>query len=127
MRAYEFISEDITTKDLNQVEVFIDKLWSGLGIDIEFTRHFIDRLNDKRNGKPISTAELIRLFKREYSIYGAAIRKLDDNDEAILKDLTTRLNLPFIIKDTHNGKSLIAKTIMRKSDFKSSDTEFSIK
>jgi hypothetical protein len=126
MRINEIISEDITPGDLNQVETFVDKLWYSLGIDVQFTRHFIERLNDKRNGKPISAAELIRLFKREYNTYGPAIRKLDDRDEAILKDLTTRLNLPFVIKDTENGKTLIAKTIMRKTDFKSPDHEFTV-
>jgi hypothetical protein len=127
MRSYEFILEDIDQAGLNQVEAFVDKLWAKLGIDVEFTRHFIERLNSERNGKPISTAELVRLFKREYEMYGAAIRKLDDRDEAVLKDLTTQLNLPFVIRDTNDGKTLIAKTIMRKPNFRSPDPEFAVK
>lgn len=127
MRLHEFVTEDVDQAALNQVESFVDRLWSKLGIDVEFTRHFIERLNNERNGKPISTAELIRLFKREYETYGAAIRKLDDRDEAVLKDLTTQLNLPFIIKDTRDGKTLVAKTIMRKPNFTSPDPEFAVK
>lgn len=118
--------EDITSNELAQIESFIDRLWSKLGIDVEFTRHFVDRLNHERNGKPITTAELIRLFKREYETYGKAIRKLDDRDEAILKDLTTNLNLPFVVKGDEN-KTIVAKTIMRKADFHSPDPEFAIK
>jgi hypothetical protein len=126
MRLHEFISEDIDQSALNQVEAFADRLWSKLGIDVQFTRHFIERLNDERNGKPITTAELIRLFKKEYESYGQKISKLEDM-EAVLKDLTTELNLPFVIKDTGHGKTLVAKTIMRKSNFRSPDPEFVVK
>ncbi|HEY6437580.1 MAG TPA: hypothetical protein VIY47_13390 [Ignavibacteriaceae bacterium] len=125
MRISELL-EDIDQGDLNQIESFVDRLWSKLGIDVEFTRHFIERLNDERNGKPISSAELIRLFKREYEMYGKAIRKLDDRDEAVLKDLTTQLNLPFVIKGDEE-KTLVAKTIMRKQNFRSPDQEFTVK
>lgn len=125
MRLFE-ITEDINQSGLNQVEAFADRLWSKLGIDVQFTRHFIERLNDERNGKPITTAELIRLFKKEYEAYGQKISKLDDM-EAILKDLTTELNLPFVLKDTGRGKTLVAKTIMRKSNFHSPDPEFIVK
>lgn len=120
------ITEDINQAQLNQVEIFADRLWSKLGIDVAFTRHFIERLNDERNGKPISAAELIKLLKKEYEVYGKAISALDGDAEAILKDLTTQLNLPFVIKDTNQGKTLVAKTIMRKPDFHSPDPEFSV-
>jgi hypothetical protein len=128
MRFHEFIKEDIDRHMLDQVEAFADKLWSKLGIDVKFTHHFIERLNHERNGKPITTPELIRLFKKEYETYGKQIRKLDGNEEAVLKDLSTELNLPFVIKDNgHDGKTLVAKTIMRKSNFHSPDPEFPIK
>lgn len=125
MRAHEFLTE-VSQAGISQVEAFADKLWNKLGVDVQFTRHFIERLNDERNGKPITTAELIRLFKKEYESYGQQISNLD-NMEAVLKDLTTELNLPFVIKDTENGKSLVAKTIMRKPNFKTPDPEFVVK
>jgi hypothetical protein len=56
----DYLSEEITKVDLGQVEKFADKLFSQVGIDVEFTRHFLDRANDKRNGKDINVAELIR-------------------------------------------------------------------
>lgn len=126
MRISELIKEDIDQSELSQVESFVDRLWSKLGIDVEFTRHFIDRLNDERNGKPIGPAELIRLFKREYETYGKAIRGLTDRDEAVLKDLTTQLNLPFVMRG-EDDKTLVAKTIMRKQNFRSPDPEFAVK
>lgn len=126
MKIKEIVNEEISQLELNQVESFADKLWNKLGIDVQFTKHFIERLNDERNGKPITTAELIRLFKKEYESYGKRISNLSDA-EAVLKDLTTEINLPFIIKDIGNDKTLVAKTIMRKADFKTPDPEFVVR
>ena len=50
----DFILEEITKNDLNQIEKYADKLFAAVGIDIEFTRHFLDRVNDDRNKKPIN-------------------------------------------------------------------------
>jgi len=62
----ERVNEDVKQADLDAIEKYADKIFSKVGIDIEFTRHFIDRVNDERNQKPITTAELTRLFKQEY-------------------------------------------------------------
>lgn len=118
--------EDVTQSELDQVERFADALWGKLGVDVKFTHHFMDRLNDARNGKPISTAELVRLFKKEYERNGKAIAGIDGG-EAVMKDLVTALNLPFVVKDTPNGKELIAKTVMRKAQFHTPDPEYVIK
>ena len=47
----EYISEEITKNDLNQIEKYADKLFAAVGFDVEFTRHFLDRVNDARNIK----------------------------------------------------------------------------
>ena len=49
--------------------------YSCVGIDVEFTRHFLDRVNDERNKKPINTAELIRLLVT-YKKHGKKIPKM---------------------------------------------------
>ena len=49
------ISEDVSRSDLDQIERYADKLFAAVGIDVEFTRHFLDRVNDERNKKPINT------------------------------------------------------------------------
>lgn len=120
------ILEDISQNELDQVERFADSLWRKLGVDVAFTRHFMDRLNDERNGKPISVAELVRLFKKEYELNGQAISKLN-GAEAVMKDLLTSLNLPFVVKPTRTGKELVAKTIMRKGKFHTPDPEYIVK
>ncbi len=120
------IFEEISIQQLNYAEDIIDAMWNKLGIDVEFSKHFFDRLNDSRNGKDITTKELIDLFKKEYEKHGSEIKKLNDNDEAILKDILSKLNLPFIIHDKGKYKQLLTKTIMRNNNFKSLDKKFEV-
>ena len=83
----EYISEEITKNDLNQIEKYADKLFAAVGIDVEFTRHFLDRVNDERNKKPINSAELIRLFRLTYKKYGKKISKMNPEAEAVIYDM----------------------------------------
>ena len=53
-----------TQRDIDYVEKFADRILKKYDIDIEFTRHFIDRLNDPRNNPEIKIAELQRFFKK---------------------------------------------------------------
>ena len=80
----DFISEEITKNDLDQIEKYADKLFAVVGIDIEFTRHFLDRVNDARNKKPINSAELIRLFRLTYKKYGKKIEKMNTDSEKVI-------------------------------------------
>ena len=85
----QFLKEELTQTDLNQVERMADKLFAKVGIDVEFTRHFLDRVNDLRNKKPISAAELVRIFRLTYKKYGKKIPKLGANAEAVLHDINS--------------------------------------
>lgn len=130
MKISEIITEEITRADLAEVERFADALWGKLGIDIKFTHHFMDRLNDERNGKQISVAELVRLFKKEYEKYGKQISNINTDGEAVLKDMMTSVNLPFIVRDgwrPGDDKILMAKTIMRKQNFRTPDPEYIVR
>ena len=118
--------EEITQAQLDQVEVFADKLFSKAGIDIAFTRHFVERMNDVRNGKPISAAELIGLFKKTWVRYGRLMDKFPDNFEAVIHDLANDINVPFVINDKRDSKKMVTKTVMRKKDFKTTDTKMPV-
>ena len=122
----ELISETIDQAQLDQVETFADSLWHRLGIDVTFTRHFMDRLNDPRNGRAITVSELIRLFKQEYQRHGRAISQLDSGSEAVLRDLVTSLNLPFVMQDSGEQRQLVIKTIMRKPEFLTPDPVYAV-
>jgi len=111
------INEDITKSQLNAIENYADKLFAKLGIDIEFTKHFLDRLNDKRNIKPISVPELMGMFKRLHKKHGKPLSKVDDDFDAVVKDFNSNINIPFAINVTPNDIDLVAKTVMRKKRF----------
>ena len=117
----------VTASDLNQVEKYADRLFAKVGVDVEFTRHFVDRVNDERNKKQISVAELVRIFNKVYQKFGKAIARLGPDAEAVMKDMRTDINMPFVLKLMKNGMlELVAKTIMRKKDFKTSNKTFPV-
>ena len=122
-----YIFERISKSDLDQVEKYADRLFAAVGIDVEFTRHFHDRVNDKRNKKPINSAELIRLFRLTYKKYGKKIAQMNPDAEAVITDMETDVNMPFVINLDKGGMlDLVAKTVMRKKDFKTSSQKLRV-
>jgi len=115
-------TEDVSQQELNDLEKFADRLLNKFDVDIEFTRHFADRMNDKRNKPAITVAELQRLFKKMAQNKGKKIKK-HGNSEAILKDMQSDLNLPVVINWKNGEFEVVNKTIMRKKAFKSPDPE----
>lgn len=109
--------KEITKSDLDQLERYADRLFSAVGIDVEFTRHFLDRVNDERNKKQITTAELTRLFKQSFKKYGKKIAQLGPDAEAVINDMRTDVNMPFALNLKGGELELVAKTIMRKKNF----------
>lgn len=122
------VDKPITQADIDQLEIFADRLFAKVGIDVEFTRHFLDRVNDERNIRQITMSELTRLFKQEFKRWGKKIAQLGPDAEAVFKDLQTDVNMPFALRyDKNNNElDLIAKTVMRKDDFRTSNPEFAI-
>ncbi|MDA8977427.1 hypothetical protein N9F71_00235 [bacterium] len=116
----------ITQADLDAVEKYADRVFAKVGIDVEFTRHFLDRANDARNKKDITSAELIRLFKKTFKKHGKAIPKLGPDAEAVLKDMQTDINVPFVLNLRRGELELVAKTVMRKKNFKTPDPELAV-
>jgi hypothetical protein len=122
---HEILVEEITKKDLDEVEKYADKIFAKVGIDVEFTRHFMDRVNDARNKKPITTSELTRLFKQSFKKYGKKIAQLGPDAEAVINDMKTDVNMPFVLNLKGQELELVAKTVMRKKDFKTSGPKLS--
>ena len=58
--------QEITQAQLDALETVLDRVFGQLGIDVEFTRHFLDRVNDERNRRQITIKELGLLFKKEF-------------------------------------------------------------
>lgn len=119
---------EITQQDLDKLEYYLDKLYGQLGLDVEFSAHFLDRVNDERNKRQITLKELARLFQLEYKKYGPKIREIGPQAEAVFKDMRTDVNVPFVLKrDRFTGDLVIlSKTVMRKKNFRTSDKEFAV-
>lgn len=122
------VEQPITPTQLNALEKALDALFQSLGIDVEFTRHFIDRVNDERNQEQITMPELVNMFKKEYKRWGKPIAQMGPDSEAVMKDLESDINIPFVLKwDRDNQElDLVAKSVMRKKNFKTSNKEFPV-
>lgn len=112
----------ITQKALDDLESYLDKVWAQLDIDVAFTRHFLDRVNDPRNKKDIEIQELRKLFIETYKKYGSMFKKMakkDSDIQGVLNDISTQINSPFVLKwDNRNREfDLVSKTVMRKKNF----------
>lgn len=111
----------ISKKELRDLEKFGDRLLKQFGVDIEFTKHFADRLNDPRNKPGIKANELKIIFLKIANNQAKKIKK-NPNIEAVIKDMQMDLNLPVVIKYDPRKKEfdVISKTIMRKKNFRTS-------
>ena len=122
------LDEEVTQSQLNDIEKYADRLFKAVNVDVNFTRHFVDRVNDKRNEKPISTSELTRLFKQTFKKHGKKIPKMGDDAQAVIHDMQTDINMPFVLAydDRNKELDLVAKTIMRKKDFKTPNQKLTV-
>ena len=112
------LDEEISKAQLASLERALDKLFAAAGIDVEFTRHFMDRVNAPRNGKPITVEELAGLFRETWAKFRKTLEKAKPNWHAILQDVATAINIPIVMDVNSYGElELVAKTVMRKKDF----------
>lgn len=120
--------KQISHSDLKEIEKYADSLFKAVGMDIQFTRHFLERANDARNIRQITTDELIDLFRKTYKTYGTRIPKLGPDAEAVLNDMKTNINVPFVLKwDSRSQElDLVAKTVMRKKNFMTPDKKLTV-
>ena len=68
--------------------------------------------------KQISVAEtLVRIFNKAYQKYGKTNKtRLGPDAEAVMKDMRTDINMPFVLKLMRNGMlELVCKNFMRKT------------
>lgn len=124
----QWLLEELDNRDFRDLERFADDHFSELGLDVVFTQHFKDRVNDARNGAPVSYDELEDLLLKAFNKAGRTLSKLPVESEAVLKQLATWLNVPVKVMDDpdHNEKDLVFKTIMRKRHFETPNPEIRI-
>jgi hypothetical protein len=109
-------TNEMAKADMDAVEKYADQQLAPSDIELgKETDHFFQRLNDPRNGKEISPAELTGFFKRLAKNKKKFLEFVKQYKEFVVKDRRTDINIPFVVM----ANKLIAKTIMRKGDFKS--------
>lgn len=123
-----FITEEVTVQQLNDLEKMLDNAFKDTGLDIEWTKHFKERINDARNKPAITIHELREIFIKSLKKYKDRYKRMYDGFEAVLFDAQSKVNLPFVINyDRRNDEfDLVSKTIMRKKDFKTSTEKLKV-
>jgi len=115
----ESVINEIPMADLQKIDKYADKQLNP--VDVVLTdKHFFDRLTDPRNKKPISQAELIGFFKRLGKKKKDFLNFLQLYGQIVAKDNRSKINIPFM----KQANKVIAKTVMRKDDFKTSSPEY---
>lgn len=115
-----------TYQEVKDLEKFADRLLNKYGVDIEFTRHFGERMSDQRNKPCIKLAELQQMFKRIEASKAEKIRKQKDG-EYVIVDLQKDLNLPVVIEYKRGtGFEVRVKTIMRKKNFMTTNQKVTV-
>jgi len=97
-------------QELATLEGILDKLFATLGLNVEFSRHFSERLLGRE--QEVTMREVATSFdqlRKKYKNKLLAAKK-KGHYEAILKDFSHDLNIVFGI----DGVDLTAVTIMRK-------------
>ena len=119
------LNELVSNKEFYKLEAFLDKMFASLSVDIEFSRHFKDRVNDYRNLHDITAEDIVDLFYKEKQKYGKVLVNKPDEYQAVLKDLSNDLNIPFAINiDIDGDVELVAKTVMSKKNFRTSNDQY---
>ena len=112
---------EMAKADMDAVEKYADSQMSPEDVELgKETDHFFQRLNDPRNGKEISPAELTGFFKRLAKNKKKFLEFLKQYKEFVVTDNRSKINIAFL----KVANKLIAKTVMRKVDFKSATPVF---
>ena len=116
-----WVVNEVDKKELTKLDTFADKQLDPVDVDLT-SNHFFDRLNDPRNNKEISNAELIGFFKRLGKKKKELFDFLSKFKEIVASDDRTDINIPFL----NQANKIIAKTILRKKDFQTSNPKLSL-
>ena len=121
------LMEYFSRREVDDVKHYADDLFSDVGVEVDFSDHFFDRVNDPRNGEEIEPIELKLLYAKAKAKHGGTIASIGDKGEAVLTDKSTNINVPFVmVKDKKGEKDMVNKTIMRKRDFHSSSRKLTV-
>lgn len=107
MKLYELKSP----AEVVELEKQLDKLMSTVGLDVEFSKHFIERILGRE--KRVTIDEVVTAFEKLKAKYKKRLlsAKKKPDYEAVLKDFGNDLNIVFGI----DGGEMTAVTIKQKN------------
>ncbi len=117
----EFILLELSNSgEVNALENQLDKLFADMGIDVEFSRHFTERLLGREQS--VTQEEIEHAFAKLKQMHGdkLAQAKEGDNYVAVIKDFQNSLNIVFDLE----GDTLTNVTVMRKPPNKFSSSDY---
>ena len=117
-----FTPDFVTQGDVEFVDDFADRKLAPIDVDLT-GNHFFDRLNDPRNRPDISVEELEEFFDKLADEKEEFIKFLKQYKDVVVKDTDTNINIPFMKR----ANKAIAKTIMRKKNFMTSNKVLPLK
>ena len=103
--------------EVTALEQYLDDLMRPVGLDVAFSRHFIERLLGRE--RPVTIPEIVDAFTKLKKKYKQKLKSYKKNpgQRAILKDLDQDLNIIFAIAsptELNDLPDLVNITIMRK-------------
>ena len=112
------IKEWVPEPEIDDIDDYADNALSPL--DLKIPPHFVDRVNDKRNRPEIEADELYDFFDKLSDEKDELEDMLDTGEEVVAVNSDTDINIP-LAKDRRDPKAVVAKTIMRKKNFATSN------
>lgn len=117
----------VSWTELKKLESLLDAMFISAGLDIAFTKHFLERINGSRGyGGTVSLPEIQDAFRKTYARYANEIRKHPADWKAIINDVGKNLNMPFTLTWDGRLKKMVMQTAMKKRDFLSRDPKLKV-
>jgi hypothetical protein len=120
-KIFEDAAVSFSFNNIDTVKKYLRALFGKIGLGFDFSGHFTERMNDKRNQPPINMQEMLNFFVRLYQQKRDTISRFKVGDEFLVTDLKSNLNVPLAFKGGGNSNFLRAITIIRKKGFGNDD------
>lgn len=103
-----------TPTEIQTLEQHLDQLMAPVGLDVEFSRHFVERLLGRE--QRVTVEEIIDAFTKLKQKYKQRLKSAKNKPgyEAILKDFDSDLNIVFGIRADEPIPDLVNITIKKK-------------
>lgn len=113
--------------ELKRLESMLDNLFASAKLDINFTKHFLERINGSRGyGGTVTMGEIQDAFNKTFKKYAKEIQGKPVDWKAVINDVSKNLNMPFTLDWDSSKKSMVILTAMKKPNFASPDPKLRV-